>query len=472
MPQPNRLQFAAALAPAGLRSILPPLLLAAVAVTWLLTGITCLWFRWHDPLAGPALAPAGVALVLLAIAQFRLLAAARRAGRLTAGGNPRNRLRAWRLFLTGAVVAYLAALLVGHTRYVGCAWLAAVCGWQTLLLLPLAAAPSSLENWRRWTSGPAARRLAWLIYASIAILVVAELGLRGHRILGNLAASGRGAHAPLAESPALSARVKRARFRLAVLYDQPAGEAAPLGGLTRMERAMPGVELLRLDASLTSLERSDRALAGEVRHHDPDLLLVVLPVCQDLARKPVEWGYFDWRQFELAALVAGPPAIDVPASAPPVRDFESFLGALRPQLAACRTPIDEAMHVRWRRTYASLDRLIRTCDEAGVPVAMAIVPAEFQLNRALCDTLLRRNGLTADRFDVELPQRRLARFAENRRLPLIDLLPHLRLCRESVYRRHATALSDEGNSVAASAIGGWLQSRYGSQLAAQLSAAP
>ena len=57
-------------------------------------------------------------------------------------------------------------------------------------------------------------------------------------------------------------------------------------------------------------------------------------------------------------------------------------------------------------------------------------------------------------------------------MPLIDLLPHLRLCRQSVYRRHTTVLSVEGNSAAASAIGGWLQSRYGSQMAAQLSATP
>jgi hypothetical protein len=101
-----------------------------------------------------------------------------------------------------------------------------------------------------------------------------------------------------------------------------------------------------------------------------------------------------------------------------------------------------------------------------------IVPAEFQVNPALCATLLRRHGLSADRFDVELPQRRLAGFAEDRNLPIIDLLPHLRLCGRSVYRRNTTLLSEEGNSAAALAIGGWLQSRYGGQLAAQLSQKP
>jgi hypothetical protein len=140
-------------------------------------------------------------------------------------------------------------------------------------------------------------------------------------------------------------------------------------------------------------------------------------------------------------------------------------------LAACRTPIDPTMKDRWHRVFASLDEVIAGCREAGVPVALVVLPAQFQVNPTLAETLLRRNGLSADRFDVGLPQRRLADYALARSVPLIDLLPHLRLCRQSVYRRHSAALSDAGDLAAASAIGGWLESRYGSQLAAQLSKA-
>jgi hypothetical protein len=175
----------------------------------------------------------------------------------------------------------------------------------------------------------------------------------------------------------------------------------------------------------------------------------------------------------LAMLMAGPPAADEPMRpTTAAADFESFLGQLRPQLAACRTPIHDALRVRWNHIYASLDRVIAGCRDAGVPVALVIVPAEFQVDRGLCRTLLRRNGLAAETFDVDLPQRRLGRFAEHRQLPSIDLLPHLRLCRQSVYRRHTTVLSEEGNLAAASAIGGWLESRYGGRMAAQLSATP
>jgi hypothetical protein len=479
MPQPIRFAVRDAFAPGRLRSPFALILLAALSLGWLLGGIACLWLRWRDAQSGPVLALAGVVLVICALGQGRLIGVAWRAGRLTTRGNPLNQFRFWRLLLTGAVLAYLMALVLGPVRYIAWAWIAAVCGWQTLLLLPLAASPGTLEGWRRWTHGHAARRLAWLIYASILILIAAELGLRAHRVAvdgpwfsDNDVAPARASHwnGPFHVG---AARVKRARFRVAILGDPPACSRESDGFLARVEQTLPDVEIVPLSASLTGPDARSDELAGQVRHYDPDLVLAVLPVCEDLAREPAECGYFDWRQFELAVLVAGPPAAGRrPRPKAAADDFESFLGELRPQLAACRTPIDDAMRARWKRIYSSLDDLIAGCRDAGVPVALVIVPAEFQVDRALCKTLLRRNGLSAERFDVELPQRRLAGFAEHRQLPLIDLLPHLRLCRQSVYRRHTTMLSEEGNLAASSAIGGWLQSRYGGQMAAQLSATP
>jgi hypothetical protein len=477
MPQPNRFAVRNALALARLRSSLALILLAAVSLGWLVGGIACLYFRWSDARSGPLLAPAGVVLVLSALVQWRLADVAWRAGRLTLFNNPLSQFRFWRLFLSGTVLAYLAALALGPVRSIGCAWIAAVCVWQTLLYLPLTAALATQNDWRRWTQGHVARRLALLVYASILFLIAGELGLRVHRFafdgmefssdytsLSAVPHSG-------GPSPGSVAHAKRARLRVAVLGDGQPPSCESRGYLASVEQTVPDVEIVRLAASLTGAGVGE--VAGQVRHYDPDLVLAVLPVCQDLARKPVEHGYFDWRRFELAMLMAGPPAADEPLRlATAAADFESFLGGLRPQLAACRTPIDDAMRIRWNHIYASLDQVIASCRDAGVPVALVIVPAEFQVDRGLRQTLLRRNGLAEERFDVDLPQRRLGRFAEHRQVPLIDLLPHLRLCRQSVYRRHTTVLSDEGNLVAASAIGGWLESRYGLRMAAQLSATP
>jgi hypothetical protein len=448
--------------------------LGGVPLVWLSGGIYCLMLRLRDPQAGPLLASSGAVLAVCALVQLRLIYAAWRAGRLATADIPFAHLAFWRLLLLGAWFAYLAALAIPPVRYVGCAWLAAVCAWQTLLLLPLAASPRALEDWRKWTEGRAARRMTWLVYASILILLAGEAGLRVKRAAGEgqwfiPAASGIASRTAVGET--LDVRLPQPeRFRVAILGDQVADGRAPDDYLGRVEQSVPGLEMVSLGGDWTAQDVRSGEVASGVAACRADLVLAVLPVCEDLARPPRQCGYFDWRQFELATLFAGSSGLDEsPAPATVPGDFESFLRGLAPQLAACRTPINDAMRDRWEDVFASLDRVLAGCRDARVPLVLVIVPAEFQVNRELCATLLRRYGVPAERFDVELPQRRLAGFAAHRNVPLIDLLPHLRLCRQSAYERHASTLNDEGKSAAATAIGGWLQSRYAGQLAAQLS---
>ena len=209
----------------------------------------------------------------------------------------------------------------------------------------------------------------------------------------------------------------------------------------------------------------------------PDLVLAVVSVCEDLTHESDASSWFDWRQLELPryfAKTSASPVATLDSRAAANNDFESFLRVLGPQLAACRTPIDETMRARWQHTFSELDGLLESCQRQQVPLAIVLVPGEFQVDRALGATLARRMGYTSEQFDVDLPQRRMAGFADLRKLPLLDLLPHLRLCRQSTYEPNGTAWNAQGDTVAASAIGGWLESRYGSQLAsaAQLSSAP
>lgn len=450
-----------------------------LSLAWLASGIVCLLLRLGDAQSGPLLASSGAMLVAGALVQVRLMGAGWRTGRLATRDNPTAQLAFWRWLLIGALLAYLAALALPPQRYVGCAWLAAVCGWHTLLLLPLAASPIVLESWRNWTQRSLARRLAWLVYASMLVLFVGEASLRAHRAARDsewfsLAALGLERPAALTragETPDVRmTALKPARFRVAILGEEAICGDAGHGYLDRVEQTLPGLEIVPLAGAWTASGTRAGDLAAQVAACDADLVLAVISVCEDLARRPPECGYFDWRQFELAVLLVGSPAPDEPARDDvAAADFESYLRALAPQLTACRTPINDAMRDRWQQVFESLDEVIAACRDARVPVALVIVPAEFQVNGELCRTLLRRYGLSTEGFDVELPQRRLAGFAAHREVPLIDLLPHLRLCRQSIYRRHTTALNDEGNSAAASAIGGWLQSRYAGQLAARLS---
>jgi hypothetical protein len=154
--------------------------------------------------------------------------------------------------------------------------------------------------------------------------------------------------------------------------------------------------------------------------------------------------------------------------------FESFLERLGPQLAACRAPQDEAMRSSRQQAFSSLDRMLADCHARRLPVALVLVPGQFQVNPMLAETLARRHGYESGQLDLELPQRQWAGFAEPRKVPLVDLLPALRLCHQSAYQRNAQAWNDTGNAAAAAAIGGWLESRYGRQLsvAAQLTSSP
>lgn len=470
MPQPNRLATGRPLYAAGWATRITLAVQVVCSLFWLLCGSCCLVLRLRDAQSGPLLATSGVLLAACGLAQLRMLFAAWRGRRLTGSENPLPRPAFWRSLAIGALVAYLAVLAIPRTPYVGSVWLAAVCAWQTLLLLPLAASPATLDLVHKWTGGRSVRWTSWLVYACILILLVGEAGLRVNRAARD---SDWFAGLSLSSREARDVRVARLKpdgFRVAILGDYDAAGRASDGYLARIEQTLPGLEIVSLGASLTASGTSAGDLAMQVDACDADLVLAVFPVCEDLARRPPECGYFDWRQFELAVLLVGSPAVaEQPTGDAPAADFESFLGALAPQLAACRTPIDDAMRDRWQQVFSSLDRVIAGCRDARVPVALVIVPSEFQVNRDLCRTLLRRYGVAAERFDVELPQRRLAGFAAHRDVPLIDLLPHFRLCRQSAYRRYATALNDEGNTAAASAIGGWLQSRYPSKLAAQLS---
>ncbi len=380
-----------------------------------------------------------------------------------------------RRLLLGIVLSFLVALAVGPAPFVVLFWLAVVALWQTGLMLPLAASPQTLDDWRRWVQGRTPRRLSWLVYAPLLILVASEAGLRIERLAGETPWR---ENSLLAELPAVNdlpaaqpldlSRLKAGRFRVAVLGDRP-DSSENLS--QRVAQVLPGAEIVPLATSRTEADAAER-LAAEVDELNPDLVLAMLAVCEDLAREPARRSPFDWRQLELAKRIVGEPPVEQPVRRLPADDFESFLGEMAPQLVACRTPINDGIRARWRRVYTSLDGVIAGCRQAQVPLALVVVPGEFQVNAELRETLLRRNGLSSEQFDVELPQRQLAGFAQHRKTPLIDLLPPLRLCREAVYERNALALNDEGHEAAASAISGWLHSRYGGQLTAQLSKAP
>jgi hypothetical protein len=466
--------------------------LGLVALATLAGGIACLWVHGRASVPEHLLVPAGVVCLASFWAQSRVFITAWRHRQFATDGSPLGKAGFWRRLFAGAFFAYLAALAVGPRPGVDWAWFSAVAAWYTLLLLPLAAPPRVLDGWRKWLQDRTPRRLSWLVYASMLMLVCGEAGLRAHKFARIQGWFLRSNEVALAEQVDLSvpavdlqnvweSRVTRLHagpFRVAIVGDEAVLDGmASSEYLARVQEMLPGLELVPL--AVRRLWSSDPAgdVTTRLASCRPDLALAVISIGEDLSYEPARFTWFDWRQLELVQCIAGEnPSSTTGCDGAPAAtgaDFESFLGRLAPQLAACRSPIDAATRARWQRTFLSLDHVLAHCRDQQVPLALVLVPGEFQVNRTLCDTLVRRLGCTSQQFDVELPQRRLAGFAEHRQLPVLDLLPHLRLCRHSLYRPNATAWNEQGSAAAASAIGGWLQSRYGGELelAAQLSIA-
>ena len=477
MPTPNRL------APGGfVRCNAATAAVGGASLAWIASAALAAWSFADGEAPGPLTAPSSLVLFACGMLQAWMIARLARRGQIARVSEIVFYFVFWKRLALAAALAYLAALAIGPLRNMGWAWLAAVAVAQTLLVLPLAATPRVAEDWRRWSEGHTPRQLSWLVYAATLLLFASEGTLRVYRQATDVAllpvASAGEIEASMApdalpENPLATISlesIKAGRFRVALLGEQTEPAASRLSN--RVQQTLPGAEIVSLPIALDDRDLCAHEVTAQVDALRADLVLIVLPVCEDLARDAVHASLFDWRQMELASLLTDGSRHEKSAPVPKAEDFEAYLGEVSTHLVACRTPLSDTMRSRWERTYAALDRAIAGCRAAEVPLALIVVPGEFQLNVGLRDTLLRRGGVSPEQFDPELPQRRLAGYAQQREVPLVDLLPHLRLCRDAVYERHATTLNDHGNQAAASAISGWLASRYGDRLAAQLSKAP
>jgi hypothetical protein len=264
------------------------------------------------------------------------------------------------------------------------------------------------------------------------------------------------------------------RFRLVIV-----GEAAQLGGpplacVARLQRDLPGLEIVAVPLERAWSLGASADLEQKVVAARPDLVLAVVGGCENLVHAPVAPGWFDWRAWELSKRLfpaATAPADVADASQPlsgnasPDDTFEAYLDCLVPELIACRSPITVDIAARWQRSFRAMDELNLACRERNIPMSVVALPSRIQLDPALFEMVVRRTGGTPEQFDVGLPQRSLAAYAEERGMRCLDLLPLLRTEGRKLFGRNTATWNERGNTAVAGAIGGWLESCYGSQLA-------
>ena len=95
-------------------------------------------------------------------------------------------------------------------------------------------------------------------------------------------------------------------------------------------------------------------------------------------------------------------------------------------------------------------------EEVGDRLRVVIIPSEFQVNDAPFAALVQDE---AERFDRDMPTRRLRAFLEAEEIPYLDLLEPLREAEAGglTYWPRDTHWNERGNRVAADEITRWLE---------------
>ncbi len=262
-------------------------------------------------------------------------------------------------------------------------------------------------------------------------------------------------------------------YRIVALGDSFAvGPAVPFGEnyLTRLQDALAGVEVCNFGVSGAGPRDYRAILERDGWAVEPDLVLVSVFVGNDITESLSAPRALDPRGHALSQLCrrgwcllrerargTAPRSAGVPDRlAGPALSEEAFREVEARRLAVCLTPPAPAMERKWRRALADLGGLIDDCRRRAVPVALVLIPDEFQVNPAVREQALRDSGVTRQALDPDLPQRRLRTFCAERGVPCLDLKEAFTGVPDT-YAPRDTHWNVRGNRLAAERIASWLR---------------
>ncbi len=385
-----------------------------------------------------------------------------------------------RRFLVGGVFLYGAVVLLwGGRRSALAALLALLAAWAAVLAL----------GWRRSLQRPG-RKPAWplleVIVSNVALtLLLAEVGLRllattapgallvsttldahrlrpGHDYGAGLCGNRLGYPGP-----------DRARdrppgvFRIAALGDSFAvGPVVPFADnyLTLLESRLSGVEVVNLGVSGAGPREYRAVLQRDGWAHQPDAVLLSVFVGNDITEELPTPRRLDPRGHALILLCQRgvrlwqerpPPAAGPTDRLRPALLPATFRAIEARRLAICVRPPTPAVEKQWQRALGHLDALVRDVRRRNVPLAVVLIPDEFQVNPAVLSQALADAAVEPTAVDVQFPQRRLMAFFAERGVPCLDLLPHFAGV-PGTYMPHDTHWNVAGNRLAAAQVADWL----------------
>jgi hypothetical protein len=392
-------------------------------------------------------------------------------------------LRRW---LVGGVFVYVAVVaLLGGRRAAVPALLALLAAWA---VVPL---------WLWWRGPRGKATLLEIIVSNVALtLLLAELGLRlvaaqspgallvsatldAHRLRpGHDYGAGLRGNSLGYPGADLDRHKPPGVFRVAALGDSFAvGPVVPFDDnyLTILERRLPGVQVCNFGVSGAGPREYHAVLQRDGWAHQPDAVLLSVFVGNDITEElPAprrlhprqhalvllcERGARLWQERHARPAPAGPPDRLQPALAP-----ATFRAVEARRLAVCLRTAPPGLETQWQRACAHLAAIVHDCRRRGVPLAVVLIPDEFQVNPAVLDQAVVDAGVTSEAVDVALPQRRLAAFFARHQVPCLDLLPHFAGAADT-YAAHDTHWNGAGNRLAAERLAAWLPDRLALKVA-------
>jgi hypothetical protein len=262
-------------------------------------------------------------------------------------------------------------------------------------------------------------------------------------------------------------------FRIAALGDSFAvGPAVPFvdNYLTLLGSRLPRAEIYNFGVSGAGPREYRVILRQCAWGYQPDLVLLSVFVGNDITESLATPRHMDPRQLALYLLVTRGWRLALEKARQEPRDSpvgskrraaaplsaETFREVEGRRLAVCLRFSRQSLEKKWRRALADLDCIVADCRRQGTPLAVVLIPDEFQVNPEVLRLAMREAGVERDQVALDLPQRRLTRFFEERGVSCLDLLPAFKN-RPDTYAPRDTHWNVAGNKLAADSIAAWLR---------------
>jgi hypothetical protein len=151
-------------------------------------------------------------------------------------------------------------------------------------------------------------------------------------------------------------------------------------------------------------------------------------------------------------------ARDFDETAPSFR-HDAYLAIEAERLSLCLASETARFAARLGRVLETIDQLDARVRASGARFGVMVIPDEYQVDASVFAAAARYAGRAPADYDLERPQRELARALDTRGIPVLDLLPPSRAATGPLYLPRDTHWSSAGHRLAAAELARFVERR-------------